>query len=118
MKGKKITVEIPEHMYDDLQRIAQASNWPLEEVLLQSIKVGLPPSLSKVPEAFHEELLGLNALGDLDLMRVADGDWPEPKKQDLMHQKADFVTLRRTYALSLLRWRGHPVPSAYDSYIA
>ena len=118
MKSKKVTVEIPEHIYDDLQRIAQASTWSLEEVLLQTVKAGLPPSLNKVPEAFHEELLALNALGDMDLMRVADGAWPEPKKQDQMHQKADFVTLRRTYALSLLRWRGHPVPGGFDSYIA
>ncbi|HSO28204.1 MAG TPA: hypothetical protein VLS48_09055 [Anaerolineales bacterium] len=118
MKSKKVTVEIPEHIYDDLQRIAQASTWSLEEVLLQTIKGGLPPSLSKVPEAFHEELLALNALSDIDLMRVADGNWPEPEKLDTVHQKADFVMLRRTYALSLLRWRGHPVPSAYDSFFA
>ena len=118
MKSKKVTVEIPESIYDDLQQIAQASTWSLEDVLLQTVKAGLPPSLSKVPEAFHAELLALNGLGDMDLMRVADGHWPEPQKQDLIHQKADFVTLRRTYALSLLRWRGHPVPGAYDSYIA
>lgn len=114
MKATKVTVELPSHIYEDLQRVADASSWSLEEVVVQTIKSGMPPLLSKVPEAFHAELLALNALGDADLMRVADGNWPDPPKQDLMHQKADFVTLRRTYALSLLRWRGHPVPSAYD----
>jgi len=118
MKSKQVKIDLPIHVYEDLQRIADASNWSLEEVLQQTIKAGLPPSLNKVPEAFHEELLALNGLGDMELMRVADGHWPEPQKQDSMHQKADFVMLRRTYALSLLRWRGHPVPSAYDSFVA
>ncbi len=118
MKTKKVTVEIPENIYEDLQRIAEASTWTIDEVVLQTIKVGLPPSLGKVPEAFHNELLTLNSLSDKDLMRIADGNWPEPEKQDAMHEKADFAMLRRTYALSVLRWRGHPVPGAYDAFIA
>ncbi len=118
MKSKKVTIDVPEHIYEDLKRIAQASTWSVEEVLLQTVRIGLPPSLTKVPEAFHDELLALNGLSDIDLMRVADGNWPEPEKLDTVHQKADFVTLRRTYALSLLRWRGHPVPNAYDAYFA
>jgi len=43
------------------------------------------------------------------LMRIADGNWPEPKNQTELHRKADFISLRRTYALSLLKWRGHPI---------
>jgi hypothetical protein len=116
MKTKRITVELPEQIYENLRQIADASGWPLDQVLMQTIKTGLPPSLAKVPHAFHEELLGLNALGDLDLMRVADGHSPL-SHQDAMHTRADFATLRRTYALSLLRWRGHPVPGGYDSYL-
>lgn len=118
MKTRRVTVQIPEQIYEDLTRIAEASNWSLDEVMLQTVKSGLPPSLAKVPEAFHEELLALNALSDMDLMRVADGHAPEPERQDAMHTRADFATLRRTYALSLLRWRGHPVPGGYDAYIA
>ncbi len=118
MKTKKITVELPEQIYTDLSHIAEASGWSLDQVVLQTIKTGLPPSLAKVPQAFHQELLALNALSDMDLMRVADGHWPPPARQDAMHTRADFATLRRTYALSLLRWRGHPVPGGYDAYVA
>jgi hypothetical protein len=117
MRTKRITVEIPEQIYEDLQHIAEASGWSLDKVLLQTIKSGLPPSLAKVPQAFHEELLALNALNDMDLMHVADGHGPAPTRQDAVHTRADFLTLRRTYALSLLRWRGHPVPGGYDAYI-
>jgi hypothetical protein len=117
MRTKKITVEIPEQIYEDLQHIAEASGWSLDSVLLQTIKSGLPPSLAKVPQAFHKELLALNSLSDMDLMRVADGAWPSATNQDAAYTRADFDTLRRTYALSLLRWRGHPVPGGYDAFI-
>lgn len=106
---KRITLELTITDYNLLKDIADACKWPIEEVAMQCIKSGMPPSLSKVPEAFHDELLGLNALSDQDLMKVADGKWPEPKKKSELYKKANFIALRRTYALSLLRWRGHPI---------
>jgi hypothetical protein len=48
--------------YNLLKEIADACKWPIEEVIMQCIKGGMPPSLSKVPDAFHDELLSLNAL--------------------------------------------------------
>jgi hypothetical protein len=42
-------------------------------------------------------------------MQVVDGKGPEPKGKGELYKKADFLALRRTYALSLLRWRGHPI---------
>jgi hypothetical protein len=108
-----VQVEIEEDVYAQLQQMAEASTWTLTEVLAQTIKAGLPPSLSKVPEAFQEELLALNSLGDKDLMSVADGEGFDPSTMDEQHKKADFVALRRTYAMSVLRWRGHPVPNLY-----
>ncbi|MCZ7671050.1 MAG: hypothetical protein M5U34_29845 [Chloroflexi bacterium] len=108
-----VKVELEEDVYAELQQMAKASTWTIEQVVAQSIKSGLPPSLAKVPLAFHQDLLSLNNLGDKDLMKVADGDWPAPA-MDEQHQKADFLTLRRTYAMSILRWRGHPVPNLYE----
>ncbi|HEX6384098.1 MAG TPA: hypothetical protein VF177_05460 [Anaerolineae bacterium] len=117
MKTKKVQVELPLSFYDDLQEIAQASSWPLEEVLLQCVKAGMPPTLRKVPEAFHEELLALNRLNDRDLLRVVEDDLPATGKQGELHRKADFNILRRTYALSVLRWRGHPILDPYEALI-
>lgn len=112
MDTVKVEVEIEEEVFAELQQMAKASTWTMNDVLAQTIKSGLPPSLAKVPAAFHDDLLKLNGLGDKDLMKVADGDWPVPK-MDERHEKADFLTLRRTYAMSVLRWRGHPVPNLY-----
>lgn len=109
MSKKKVTIELSEADYDLLQEVAKASKWPLEEVVIQCIQSGMPPTLSKVPEAFHDDLKPLSGLSDRDLMRIADGEGPAPKNQTDLHRKADFEALRRTYALSLLKWRGHPI---------
>lgn len=109
MKTHKVTIELSATDYMLLKEMADASKWPLQEVIMQCIQSGMPPTLSKVPEAFHDDLIFLNSLSDKDLMKVADGNWPEPKNQTELHRKADFSYLRRTYALSLLKWRGHPI---------
>lgn len=106
---KKVTLELSTTDYNLLKQIADACKWPLEEVVVQCIKSGMPPSLSKVPAAFHEDLLSLNGLSDKALMSVVDGKLPPPDMKGQIYKKADFVSLRRTYALSLLRWRGHPI---------
>lgn len=116
MRSVKVEVNVPLHEYDCLAQIAEAGGWPLEMVILQTIRNGLPPSLSKVPEAFHADLLALNKLDDRSLLRVIEGETPPPK-MDSTQKRADFETLWRTYALSLLRWRGHPVPTAYEAMI-
>ena len=109
MSTKKITIELSDGDYAYLAEVADACSWSVEEVAMQCIRNGMPPTLSKVPDEFHGELLGLNKLGDRDLMRIVDGDWPAPKNESDLHKRADFTSLRRTYALSLLRWRGHPI---------
>ena len=116
MKKKSVQVEVPLSIHELLQDIAQSSGWSFEEVLLQTIKSGLPPSLGKVPEDFHEGLLLLNSLGDRDLLRVVEGELlgnlPKGPKS------ADFKLLRQTYALRLLKWRGHPIPSPYEALVS
>lgn len=115
MKTKKISVELPENLYNDLQEIAGASSWKFEDVILQTIRIGMPPSLNKVPPAFHDELLALNKLNDRGLFQVIENDSTAQDDQDEDHRRANFDALRRMYALSLLKWRGHPIPSPYES---
>ena len=116
MKKKSVNIEIPLSIHELLQDIAQSSGWSFEEVLLQTIKSGLPPSLGKVPVDFHEGLLLLNSLGDRDLLRVVEGELTGsvPKGP----KSADFKLLRQTYALRLLKWRGHPIPSPYETLVS
>ncbi len=117
MNTRSISIELPENLYADLEDVARAAGLPLEKVVLQSIRTGMPPSLSKVPPAFHAELLALNKLSDRDLIRVVEGELAPRATDDEQHRKADFNSLRRIYALSLLKWRGHPIPMPYESLV-
>ena len=116
--GQKIEIELPNSIYSQLKAIADSSSWSFDEVILQTVRNGLPPLSGKVPHAFHQELLELNQLTDRDLWRVVEGKLPSPAntaKEE--YRLADFDLLRRTYALSVLKWRGHPIPEPYDALI-
>ncbi len=114
---KKITIELSIGEYEQLAEIAEASSSTIENVVAQCVRCGMPPTLNFVPEEFHEDLLALNKLDDKFLLRIVEGTLPIRGKLDEFQRKADFPALRRTYALSLLRWRGHPVPIPYESYV-
>lgn len=115
MTTRNIEIELPLSIYEELAEFAAAAKLPLGEVILQCIRGGMPPSLHKVPAAFHEELLALNRLSDKQLLQISEGAMQAKAKSDALHKKADFETLSRMYALSLLRWRGHPVPTPYET---
>lgn len=117
MADKKVQIKLPADLYHDLQEVADASGWSLQEVVLQAIRSGAPPNLSKVPVDFRPELIALHKLNDLDLMKVVDGGLPMAGKLTARQKKADFDALRRTYALSLLKWRGHPVATMFEGLI-
>ena len=115
MKNHVVTVELPLSVYERLAEVAEASGLKLEEVVLQSVKGGMPPSLGKVPVDFHGELLGLNKLDDQQLWEVVQGKRPKGSKgESAAAQKADLPTLRKAYAFALLKWRGHPMPDPQD----
>ncbi len=116
MSNTVVRLSLPPEIYEELAMIADISpKMSLEDVIMQTIRTGMPPSLGKVPKPFHDELMPMNALGDMDLLRIIEGDWPLPEaRDDDMFRKFDFTALRTTYASKLLRWRGHPVPIPYE----
>jgi hypothetical protein len=110
---ESVTISLPLSLHERLQAVALASSRPFDEVLLQTIKNGMPPALHKVPDKFHKLLLPLNMLDDQELWQVAQGERPE-EEANSEAQKIEFTTLRRAYALALLKWRGHPIPDPTD----
>jgi hypothetical protein len=107
--AKKFNITLSDADFQCLQEIADASARSVAEVAAQCVRVGMPPSLLKVPDKFHDELLALNRLRDRDLLKIVDGRQAAAHGGGALYKKADFLALRRTYALSLLRWRGHPI---------
>lgn len=109
MSEQTITIQLPQPLHDRLQLVAEASGWSIEETVVQSVKIGMPPSLQKVPAQFHDQLLALNKRDDQGLWEVVQGDLDDI---EVTHEaeKAGLATLYRAYAFALLKWRGHPVP--------
>lgn len=106
------------------------SQQSLTDVIILSIQTGLPPSLEHVPDRFRDDLRALNQLSDDVLWDVAALDLAEDKAElyeqlliknqdgqlkeneqprlDTLREEADLLMLRRAYAVTLLKWRGHP----------
>lgn len=112
MSEQKVTIRLPDSLYQRLNAVAQASGWTLEEVVLQSIRSGMPPSLIKVPDKYHAQLLALNKLDDQALWEAGQGEWQGLDASAA--EKADLELLRRAYAYALLKWRGHPLPDPHE----
>ena len=131
-----ITLELPPALYQRLIEVAEASHQSLNDVVLQSIQTGLPPSLEHVPERFRADLVALNQLNDDVLWDVAALDLADDKAAlyeelldknqqgqleaseqallDTLREEADLFMLRRAYAYALLKWRGHRIPTVAD----
>ncbi len=131
MSSQAITLHIPENMFHRLQQMAQVIHQPLEAVVYQSIQGNLPPLIEDVPDEWRSDVADVEQLGDEAIWKVAKEPLPEQqwrRHQELLARNEDgtltdserseleglrtatdrFV-FRRSYALALLKWRGHAV---------
>ena len=133
MVSRVLQIPLSGQIYRRLQEVADAAQQPLEQVTLQSLQMGLPPSLEHVPARFRADLQALHRLSDTVLWQVARADLPENKvalyenlldknqhtvlsaadQETLarLREEADALMLRRTYAYALLKWRGQRIPT-------
>jgi hypothetical protein len=131
MSRQAITVELPEEVYRHVKRAAEGMKRPVERVLASIVK-GATPSLEKVPAQYRPDLESLETLGDEELWKIAEsrlsaehqrrlarlgktqsGSLKDREKQTLsrLRDEADRLTLRKSYAYLLLKYRGHRIPS-------
>ncbi len=126
-----ITLHLPDQLYRRLSEAANASQQPLDHVVIQSLRVGLPPNLDRIPQRFQADLRALDQLSDEMLWQIARSDLNDDKaalyetlleknqqgkleqkdqaRLDTLREEADLLMLRRSYAYALLKWRGHYV---------
>ena len=131
-----VTVDLPEDLYHLLEQNAQATNKPMAEVVVQSVKAGMPPAVSDLPPEVREECMDMQRLGDKQLRRVAESTIPagrqrlysqllrknqtgtltEREQQQLTRLGSDArrKTLLKAYAYALLKWRGCRIPTPAD----
>lgn len=127
-----ITLTIPDHVFQPIQRVAQATHQPIENLLLTALQVSLPP-LEGLPPEFIENLIGLETLDDQALWQVMRETVPLDEQEQLqallerhqfgslsaaereqltsLQQRADLVMLRKARAAVLLRFRGKRIPT-------
>ena len=127
-----ITLQLPDRLYLRLINTAQATQRPIEAIILRALEVGSPPDWNDVPEAFQADLAVLDRLDDATLWTVAlgrkaasemtryddlldrnrEGTITDAERLELsaLRTEADSFMLQKAQATALLRWRGHQVP--------
>lgn len=136
MTAQTMAIEIPQSLYRRLERLAELSHRPLENVVVQTLNAGVPPLPDDLPIEMRDDLLTLEMLDDEALWEVARSV-VSPKQQEehfrlleknqsgklaLSEQsklaqfrlEADQLMLRKAYAYTLLKWRGYRLPSLAD----
>lgn len=135
-----LTLVLSDDVYRYLREVADLTRQPLAELVSQSVKGNLPPRPADAPVEMRSELLAMQTMSDSELRQIAASQIaPE---QQLHHQNlldknsegninalertelaalrlnADQLMVRKAYAWSLLRWRGHSLPARNDIPVA
>ncbi|NJM77162.1 MAG: hypothetical protein HC852_16960 [Acaryochloridaceae cyanobacterium RU_4_10] len=133
MTVQKVTVELPEPIFQQLNRIAIATQQPIEMLIEQSIASNLPPTVDNAPLEMQAELLRMQTQSIEVLQSIAQGQvslehqqrhtvlleknqseaLTPSEQQELIDLRtlADKLMLQKAYAWSVLRWRGTRIPS-------
>jgi hypothetical protein len=65
-----VTLQLPERLYQRLVNTAQATQRPLEDIIIHALEVGAPPDWDDVPEEFQTDLAALDRLDDNALWTI------------------------------------------------
>ena len=127
-----ITLTLPDDVLQPAQRVAQATQQSVEELLVTALQAALP-TLEALPPDVVQPLVALESLDDQALWRVMLETVPLDQQHQLhdllirhqagtltdgergqlaiLQQQADLVMLRKARAAVLLRFRGKRVPT-------
>jgi hypothetical protein len=127
-----ITLTLPDNVLQPVQRVAQATQQSVEELLVTALQAALP-TLEGLPPDLIQHLVALESLDDQALWRVMLETVPldqqdrlhdllirnqarvltasEHEQLAVLQQQADLVMLRKARAAVLLRFRGKRVPT-------
>ena len=130
---QKLTLELPESLFQQLTRIAELTAQPLESLALQSITGNLPPSVENLPLEMQAELSRMQLLSFNQLLEIAhsqvsvihsdrhqylleknqQSELTEAEYQELqdLGKIVDRMMLTKAHAWAILRWRGYSIPT-------
>jgi hypothetical protein len=132
----QITIALPESIFRQLARIAEATHQSVETLVAQSVVSNLPPSAENASPDMQSELLQMQTLDIEGLLETAQTqvefsqfqrheallakqqieNLTSLEQQELLElrQSADRLMLRKAYAWALLRWRGYRLPALQE----
>ncbi len=128
-----IAIELPQLLYQRLQRLAELTRRPLEKLVVQTLEANVPSLPENLSPIIRETLLDLEVLDDEILWQVAYSTI-SPKQQnkyshllqknrlktlnkteqitlERLYQESQRHTIRKGYAFVLLKWRGYSLPT-------
>jgi hypothetical protein len=129
--AETVVLKIPEALYQRLAIAADATQRSLEDVILQALQIGSPPTWKDVPEEFQTDLASLDRLDDNSLWQIANSkkttlemeryDFLLSKQQETeltdsesleleqLRTASDRFMLCKSQAAAILKWRGHNI---------
>jgi hypothetical protein len=133
MSTQTIAIQMPQSLYQRLQRLSELTHRPLESLVLQTLDANLPALPENLPKAMRQDLISLEGLNDEALWQVAQSTVDqehqtqyrhllekrrlgtittnEETRLETLYQAANQNMLRKAYAYVLLKWRGHQLPT-------
>jgi hypothetical protein len=72
MPNQTIPLQLPDAIYQRLQQVAHATNHSIEEVLLQTIRGNLPPSLDDLSPELHCVVADLQEMSNEALWAITN----------------------------------------------
>lgn len=134
MTQQTLTLAIPDYIYEQLRNQAQATGRSLADFASQLLTQTLPPPVEDdLPPAIQAELQAMTHLSDDALWQIARGRMNEDKVAlydvllernqegeltsqgrellDGLREEADALMLRKAHAYTLLKSRGHRLPT-------
>lgn len=132
MTAETIAIQVPQPIYDRLERFAKLTSRPVESLVLQALSTSLPLLPEDLHPAQREALIALEELDDERLWQVERATFPadayerfaelrDKQRADSLtaaeeaellrlSDRADLLMLQKAYAAVLLRWRGQELP--------
>ncbi len=129
----ELTINLPDAVFQQLRAIADLTEQPLGDLVLQSIAGNLPPSITSAPAEVRAELLQMQTLSIEDLRQIAQAQVPADQQSEYfelldknksgslteteqirlreLRNLADQLMLKKAHACAILRWRGKPIRS-------
>jgi hypothetical protein len=133
--GQPVSIQIPEALYRRLQRVAEVTCRPIEEVLTTTIDVALP-ELPDIPADLAADIAAMTMFSDEALWAAAESSLSSAQQRRLSQlthaggtrtltaaEAAELASLlglhdrsvlRRSRAFAILAQRGHQIPDRKD----